>query len=225
MDHPERLFLAVILRVRAGHERVLFRFQRVPHLDRARQEEVPKRAAGQPLRLTEEPARGGIGVGHALPFVHQQDRHRRSLQERVEEELPLVDLIALPPERVPETVVERHELSQLVVSRIPDPNTEVVLLEAADPVGYGSQRFPHGPPRPGERPGRERQPDDDSRQEHRDRRPLERGRHGGGSGGDHKAEPDHESEPSAQAESRLHAGASDVFSLSFRAERGICPRV
>ena len=68
-------------------------------------EQVLERPAGEPLQLPEELARGGVGVGNALPLVDEQDRHRRSLEKRLEEQLALVDLVSFAAQRVSEPIV------------------------------------------------------------------------------------------------------------------------
>ena len=97
VDDAEGLFLAA--RARAPATSASSSASSARASARSRTRAVLQREACEPLAPPEELARGGVGVGDALTLVDQQDRHRRSLQQRVEEELALVDLVSLGAER------------------------------------------------------------------------------------------------------------------------------
>src|SRR5262249_31108689 len=127
----------------------------------------------------------------------------------------LVDLVSLAAERVAQSVVEGDELAQLVAADVRDPEAEVVFLEAADAVGQGLERPADRPEGPGRQPGRERPPDEQAREEDRQRRPAARGGPCRARGCREQRDPDVDRETPAQTEPRLHKTGSS-YSLGRR---------
>src|SRR5207245_1234887 len=85
--------------------------------------------------LPEEVARGAVGVGYPIPGVGENDRHGSRLEDGVEQELALVDLVALGAQEIADLVVEPDEVAQLVVARDREAEAEVAVTVARDAIG------------------------------------------------------------------------------------------
>ena len=131
---------------RHGEEGVLLCEEGPPHLVGAGVGDVGQAAADETPRGAEQAAGREVAKDDAVELVDEEDAHGGALEEGVEEQLALVDLVALQPERVSHPVVQLHELAELVAPPGNQPHAEVVFLEAADAVGHGLQQSAHGAP-------------------------------------------------------------------------------
>ena len=144
-DPPRLLFAA---RHAAGDGGVFSGEERFAE-DCGRHLDLGESEADEAAAPREHPPRGPVRVDDAILPVQEEDRHRRALEDGIEEELALEGLAALGAQDVAHPVEKRRELPDLVVAALGESEAEIVLLEPPDAVGNAAQRVARGPPRPG----------------------------------------------------------------------------
>ncbi len=131
--HVEHLGLAADL---DREQRVHAALDRLPQRRGGLREQLTELQALDLAARGEELPRGDVAEDDRVAGIRQHQRERRRLHDRVEQELPLVQVEPFLAQAIAEGIVLAGEVADLVAGRGGDAHAEVAVLEAADAVGH-----------------------------------------------------------------------------------------